>query len=372
MSTRSWRRLIGLGMAIGLAACLVGPSAEATTSAVSAPAPAGGSVVDLSASFAVINQNRSHIACGSDAKPYTVRGELVAPRSMLTGSGPRSVALYLHNLGWSRDYWHFKAVPGYDYAAQMARLGHASLVYDLLGYGRSDKPVGTEVCYGSQADVAHQIVAALRSGHYSLGKGSGVAFKRVVLAVQSISALTAQPEATSFNDVDGLVVTSWADETPTQRLLQESGEVQSFCAQGGEPSGPGGPPGYAPVPLANTEFVASYFHNADPRVVAAATAARTRTPCGEPESAVQSIADDQVELSLLTIPVLLVYGTADALWNQPQSGRMQTLHYTSSHDVTLRFIAGSGQALALERTAPQFDGVMSSWLCNRFDRCNAG
>src|SRR5207245_2451849 len=85
-----------------------------------------------------------------------------APRS-------RAVTLYLHGAGG--DLFDFTQVPGYDFAAALARAGHASVVVDRLGYGQSPEPNGFASCLGAQADLAHQIVDELRAGRYRTGDG---------------------------------------------------------------------------------------------------------------------------------------------------------------------------------------------------------
>jgi pimeloyl-ACP methyl ester carboxylesterase len=330
-------------------------------------------IVDLDVSFSVVNQNRSRVPCSSDGATYTVRGHIVAPRSILAGPAPRAITVYLHNLGFASYYWHFTAVPGYDYITEMARLGHASLAYDLLGYGRSGLPIGTQVCYGSQADIASQIVGDLRSGTYTANPTPALSFQRVALAAVTDEALTAQPEAYSFNDVDALIVVSWADWVPTATLLTQTAQIGMFCGNGGEPqNGTSGPPGYAYVPLAASDFRADYFYNTDPAVVDAATSMRTRSPCGELSSAQAAIAENQALLPTLTVPVLLVYGNQDALWSQPSAGQNNKNHFLSSRSVTAEFLDNTGSAVALERTAPQFRTIVSKWLCSNFETCPRG
>jgi pimeloyl-ACP methyl ester carboxylesterase len=327
-------------------------------------------VVDVSVSFSVINQNRSRVSCHSDGASYTVRGHLIGPESALSGPIPRAITVYMHNLGWAQYYWRFTSVSGYDYATEMAYLGHVSLVYDLLGYGASDKPVGTDVCYGSQADIAHQIIGDLRSGNYSTVGRAPVRFGKVALAAATDEALSAQPEAYSFRDIDALIITSWADWFPTSNLLTQTVQIGMFCGNGGEPqNGSSGPPGYTYVPLSEADFRFDYFANAEPTVVDAATQMRTRSPCGELNSAQPAIAADELYLPTISVPVLLVYGNQDVLWSQPSAGENNKLHFVGSPSVAAKFIDQAGQALALERTAPQFRTAVSQWLCVYLESC---
>ncbi len=267
------------------------------------------------------------------------------------------MTVYLHNIGWTSYYWHFQAAgPSYDYVTQMARAGHASVVYDMLDYGGSGKPAPSQTCYGSEADVASQIIAALRKGEYT---GSATPkFRRVAVASQSIAGLTSQPEAYSFKDADALIVTSWADQGFSQRLMNATQATLTSCAQGGD-----GGSGYASFTA--DDFKALYFANADPAVADAAAAMRAPIPCGEPQSSFATIGTDVASLREVTVPVLLVYGRQDAGFDQPGAGDQQKTFYSGTNDLTLDFVDGAGQALALERTAPAFQQLMSDWLSAR-------
>ncbi|MGH7857168.1 MAG: hypothetical protein ACREQY_07515, partial [Candidatus Binatia bacterium] len=122
------------------------------TMVVAAPRPAA-AITDIAVAFEVRNVNRSLVPCAADLQTYTIAGRLVAPDAM-----PGSVALYLHGLGYGKWFWGFQAVPGFDFAADMAGRGHASVIIDRLGYDDSGHPNGYASCLGAQADVAHQII----------------------------------------------------------------------------------------------------------------------------------------------------------------------------------------------------------------------
>src|SRR3954471_21692959 len=121
----------------GLIACLV---AIALTGFLPSPAPARAadqSVVELPVSFHVRNTNTSVDPCLSDGADYTVKGHITAPQGALaTGRSP-AITLYLYGYDGGEWNWHLKGVPDYDYAAEMAKLGHVSLTIDELGYGAS-------------------------------------------------------------------------------------------------------------------------------------------------------------------------------------------------------------------------------------------
>jgi pimeloyl-ACP methyl ester carboxylesterase len=305
--------------------------------------------------------NRTSVPCTTDGAAYLVRGRLVGPAQALDHEGG-AATLYLHGLGFGTFFWNFNAVPGYDFAASMAMRGHVSVIIDRLGYGASDHPAGTQSCIGGQADIAHQIVAELRAGSYTTGAARPVRFARVALVGHSVGGEIAQVESWSFRDVDALGVLSWADQG--QSLLATTTFLQAgaTCVTGGVSSG--GAPGYAPFGATAADFDAAMFHDADPAVVAATNALRNPDPCGDDNSVTDAIALDHLMLPTVAVPVLLLYGSNDALF-PPPAGMLQQLHFVSSHDVSLIQLADTGHAVTLERSAPLLVADVSSWLAAR-------
>src|SRR5919201_975916 len=197
-------------------------------------------VVDVPVAFQVQNTNTSRDPCPSDAKSYVVRGHLTGPRAAVLGPGPRAMTLYYEGFDSGEWMWRFRVVPGYDYAAEMAKLGQTSVTVDQVGYGASGHPQGNDTCIGAQADIAHQIIGQLRSGTYSAAGTSPVKFEKVVLGI-------------------------FAD-------------ASARCAAGGEPAYPGGPGGYVYYPQLSDW--PTLMPNSDPDVIAGAIASRQRNPCG--------------------------------------------------------------------------------------------
>src|SRR3954464_1209345 len=143
-------------------------AALAVQGASTVPARASSSdIVDVPVSFSVHNTDGSRDPCPSDGKSYVVRGHLTGPRSAIEGPAPRAVTLYYEGFDSGEWNWRFRVVPGYDYAAEMAKLGETSVTVDQVGYGASGHPQGNDTCIGAQADIAHQIIEQLRGPAYS-------------------------------------------------------------------------------------------------------------------------------------------------------------------------------------------------------------
>jgi pimeloyl-ACP methyl ester carboxylesterase len=251
-------------------------------------------------------------------------------------------------------------VPRYDYAAALARSGHAAVVIDRLGYGSSGHPQGDQTCLGADADVVHQVIGKLRDGDYALEGGGPLRFDKVALAGHSAGGLIANIEAFSFDDVDALVAMGY---TPQVRIaaFEQFYTNRAVCEAGGQQSVPGGPGGYAYFGQTDAEFQDAGFHDAEPAVREAATRLRTRDPCGDTASIVDALVLDLKSLSRVKVPVLLVCGREDAVTPDFACPYLKR-RYVGSSDVSLAFVRNAGHALTLERTAPTFRRRVARWL----------
>ena len=332
-------------------------TAPAGTARVSTAVQSASSVVSTPVSFRVRNVNRSKVACHSDGRSYTVRGRLVAPRSALTQPG--AVTLYLHGLSFGKFFWTFGA-KGYNYAVNQARAGQASVVIDRLGYGASGKPVGTAICVGSRADIAHQMVMDLKTGKYRTGRASAPVFRSVVLAGHSYGGQIAQVEAYSFGDIDGLIVISYTDVLQSAVLRKNAAYAAKVCASGGRPVVPGGPGHYAPFgPPAGAP--AALFHSVAPAVLHNALPKLTLDPCGDTASFAKATKLDQKYVPQISVPVLIISGGSDALFPSAGLPRQAAL-YDGSSSVRVVTVPNAAHAITLERPHHRFERAVARWL----------
>jgi pimeloyl-ACP methyl ester carboxylesterase len=316
-------------------------------------ATAAGGVVSLPVSFRVVNSNTSGVPCSSDGRTYTVRGHLTAPRATLARR--RAVTLYLFGYDAGEWNWRLTDVPAYDFADQMARLGHASLTIDELGYGESDHPDGMATCMGAQADMAHQIVTQLRAGGFS----------KVALAGHDVGGEVAEIEAYSYKDVDALVQVTWADQGQTPYIAERATQAGvQWCTLEPQPQSdaPGSPPNYHHFTSSPQELRERLFFDADPAVLDAATRLRSRNPCGMMRSAPNGVPVDKLRASEISVPVLVVFGDEDTLVWTREGEEQQQDNYTGSPDRTTYFVPRAGHFPMLERTAPQLRSVLAGWL----------
>ncbi|WP_353650812.1 alpha/beta hydrolase [Nakamurella sp. A5-74] len=313
-------------------------------------------------SFTVQNVNRSAIECAADGKTYTVRGHITAPVQSFTD--PQAVTVLLHGLSYGEFFGNFDAVPGYNFAESQAMSGHTTVTIDRLGYGSSGKPAGKDICFGSRADIAHQIVQQLRAGSYTVDGIQSPKFRQVVLAGHSVGGLIAQAEAYSFGDIDGLMVLSYSDTDVSPAAKGALAVATQECQAGGQKQdGTTGPEGYVYFGAQTPEkFIEAHFYvnNADPSVVDATAGLRSRDPCGDVLSYKTAAATNLKNLSKISVPTLVLIGGADAIY--PVTADKQAGLLTGSTDVTAVTIPLTGHAVALHRTADLFSSDVAGWL----------
>jgi pimeloyl-ACP methyl ester carboxylesterase len=282
---------------------------------------------------------------------------------VLESDRPAGVTLYLHEFSFGKWMWHFPD-PRYDFVTNLAERGHVSVIVDRLGYDESPRPPGHQICLGGDADMAHQMVAQLRSGAYDLGGLAPRSFDRVVLAGHSGGAMVAQVAAYSFGGIDGLMNFAHVDQGFTPSGLAFGVTQGAICGLGGQPSDPGRASGYAYFAQTDAEWRYAFMHIAEPAIAAAATGMRNRDPCGDVFSFVPGHLVDHRRLREVTVPTLLLYPRDDTNYMQPWAGRQQRRLFTGASDVTLEFFSGA-HAMPLQRSAPTLQASVSAWLEQR-------
>src|SRR5438105_10705049 len=346
-----------------VAAIVGGVIWAALPAALTATPAAAQSTVEFPVTFQVKNTNTSAVPCNSglaDGATYTISGHISGPSAALTSGEAHVITVYLFGYEAGEWNWDLKGVPGYDYAAEMAKLGHVSLTLDELGYGASDHPKnGDETCQGAEADVTHQIIQKLRHGAYTLGERPGIEFSSVVLAGHDVGGEVAEIEAYSYSDINGLMLVTFAEQGFTPYIIERS-TVAAFqtCTESAS--------GYVHF-ISDQEFRTLLFYNADPRVIEAADAVREPNPCGVIRSTPPGIlVDDRAHASQIKVPVLIVFGNNDTLVWTRQGEEEEERNFSGSRDKSTVFIPKAGHFLMFARTAPVFDSVMSAWLGSRF------
>ncbi len=343
---------------LAAAVALVAGALVAGTMATLSPAPAMASprtgVVSRPVRIAVENTNATAAACVPDDGSYTLHARLVGPRREVLGSDLPRVNVLVHDLATGSWFWHLRRHPAYDYAGRLAAHGETSLVLDRLGYGASRLADGDATCLGAQADMLHQVVQHLRSGHYRFAgsRSATPAAEHVVVHGHSVGAAIAELEAGTFDDVDGLVLMSWADQGASQRAVDEAGRQSGVCLAGQDRVRAGtGPRDYRRL----------LFATAPAGVQRSALAHRGTEPCGDPLSLGPVLAASTLTTRQVEAPVLLLFGGRDAL-TRDGAARQQRGRFSSAASVTSHVVRGAGSALPLERSAGRTRARVRHWL----------
>ncbi len=318
----------------------------------------------VSVTFTVRNTDTSQFACTSDGGTYQVKGHITGPASLLaTGSKkkgkkrPKGVTLYLHGLGVAEWLWHFEGVPSYNYAVQQARAGHVSVTVDRLGYGASSRPDGNQICIGSDADITHQIVQALKSGNYAIGVGKPRKYKRVALAGHSAAGEISILEAYSYRDVNALIVVAFSfSNLPAANIA--FGNQRNQCQSGQTVS-----PGYAFFGQTGAEFEKTFFHSATRAVRSQAVPQHPADPCGLNLSLTDAINQQRAGAQKIKIPAVVVCGANDVLY--ASFGCEAQAERFGSKDKRTIIIKNAGHGLPLEKPARTFRAKLGRWLSKR-------
>lgn len=328
----------------------------------------GRRIVELPVTFNVQNVNNTAVPCEAGGGTYQIQGHITGPARAL--ARPESVTLFLHGLDYGEFFANFEAVPDYDFAQKMAEDGHITVTIDRLGYDNSLNGVnGFDICFGSHATIASQIITQLRSGEYYTGLPHSPTFPKVVLAGHSVGGMIAQIEAYTFDDIDGLMVLSYSDLNLSELAMQASTYATTTCQeQGGFPYyGDFGPDGYVFFGATPQAFIRAHFfvRNADPTVVAlTAYPLRNRNPCGDVLSYQAAVQTNLANINAIDVPTLVLSGEEDAIYPQTPDDQASLLD-DSVEDLSVVTIPKTGHALTLHLTRDQFQEAVSEWLDER-------
>jgi alpha-beta hydrolase superfamily lysophospholipase len=348
--------LSGLTSAV-VCAALVATPASAVKSANSGKATAS-DVVKIPISFKVKNTNTTDVFCQNavDGKDYTVKGIVVGPKSAIKAGN--AATLYLHAVTWTSEYFNLP-IAGHNYAEEMAKRGHVSIAVDRLGYGNSGKPEGLATCFGSEADVAHQMVQALKSGDYTLGTGKATKFAKVFTSGSSVGGLIANIESYTYKDSDGIYNQSWGDWSAGPYAGYEAVDANERCYKGGDPTVSGNTrKDYAT--FAGDSQNTFWYASASPEV-RAQTPPMQSDPCGQIMNLPFGIGADMQHLGEINVPVLLTFGDADPVFPMGSAEQMQFRYY-GSPKVTNVNIPGASHYPILEANFPVMLDAADAWL----------
>lgn len=342
---------VGLKMLIALAivpAVLVATDARAAT-----PAAASSGPLQCNTYIFKVKQ------FATDIIRQSVWGQLCF-RGQITADTP--VQLLLHGGAYNHTYWDSPFQPErYSYVQAATKRGYATLNIDRLGYGQSDHPVATTLNFDVAGFITHQLVQTLRAGLL------GVRFNRVILNGHSMGALTAEKEAATYHDVDGLIVSGIG-----HNLSPPPDQLTTFTPAATDPKFIG------QLALATyltsrpnvriSVFVARGSY--DPAIAPVEEGVLKDTLAPTEFLALPNDTSDQNQLTQnITTPVLFAQGRYDQIWctrtfdceTDPQALK-EGSYWSPGISFTRVVIPDAGHSINSNLSAPTFFDATFSWL----------
>lgn len=118
-----------------------------------------------------------------------------------------TIQLLVHGVSYTKDYWaHAPSRPGnetYSWIDYASSEGYSTFSFDRICNGDSTHLASVECQLSVNAAVIHQLVQKLRSG--ALGRP----FSKVVWVGHSLGSVTGHIYATTYDDIDGYVLTGY-------------------------------------------------------------------------------------------------------------------------------------------------------------------
>ncbi|MEC3916205.1 alpha/beta hydrolase [Nocardia sp. CDC160] len=288
----------------------------------------------------------------------TVAGTLCLP------DGPADTVMILESgSNYNHLYWDFPYQPEtYNFRRAMNAAGYATLVADRLGNGASSRPLSFTLTATETAESLHTMVQALRGG-----LAGNAPFAKVVTAGHSLTSGTAIMEATSYHDVDGILLTGYSHTLSVPDVL---GVISTYYQAVNDPefAGRGYDPGYL-VTRPGTRAADFYGIDPDPQVVALDEANKETFSLTEyPDGLLSTLPGMS---SFITVPVMIVDGSRDRMVCGPGFSTCTdtaTLygkeHPYFSPDAKLRtyVLPNSGHAINLAPNTRDYHAQVVDWM----------
>jgi pimeloyl-ACP methyl ester carboxylesterase len=293
--------------------------------------------------------------------PAVISGQLCLP----TGATPSAVQLLVHGGTYNRAYWDLPYQPDqYSYQRDMAKNGYATFAVDVLGAGQSSHPLSLPLTVWAEAEALHEVVGQLRGG--AVG---GIRFGKVVIVGHSVGSGIVASEASTYKDVDGVILTgiTHIPSVPALGLGASLGLVPAFLSS---VQNPGDPLYFTTKPGARGPL----FYNsadADPNVIAADEA--TKDQVSVPGMGTVAVFGIVVPVTLgITVPVLQAVGQDDVLFcgllalrdcSSASALRAQEApFYSAAAKLSVYVLPNAGHSIALHENAGAYRDATRAWL----------
>lgn len=296
----------------------------------------------------------------NDPTNYNVVGELCWKGNL----NHKTVQVLVHGATYDKSYWDFPYQNGkYSYVDYAVKNGYATFNYDRLGSGQSDKPLGVLVNVDNSAYVNHQVVQALRSGTF------GENFHKVVLVGHSFGSLISVAAASTYHDVDALVLTGFAHQATAQANTGTQNSVYPAAFD----------PKFAGIITDNTYFTtipgtrAGLFFNTnftDPGVLTLDESLKDVMTLGLIFDIPRHFSTESLSIN---VPVYMIMGAEDFIYcgenvdcSDPSTYQTYEQGFFSV-PVKTKIIPKAGHSLNLHKNSEKTFGAITKWIDHNVD-----
>lgn len=335
-------------------ALLVGVVAAPTTSASSANCSETDLPVTKPALLALLHHST----------PAVVHGQLCLPE----GGAPKTVQLLVHGGTYNRLYWDLPYDPDhYSYQRDMAKHGYATFAVDLLGAGRSSKPLSLPMTIFAQAASLHEVIGQLRAGRVG-----GTRFDRVIIVGHSVGSGIVAWEAGNYHDVDGVILTGITHMPSLPAIgLGAALDLQPALLDPVLHNRKGTDPLYFTTKPGTRKSLFYAAEDADPRVIAVDEA--TKDQVSVPGMGTVAVFGIVLPVTWgINVPVFQAVGSEDILFcgllalrdcsSADRLRAQEAPYYSPAAKLSIYVLPGAGHSLGLHKNAPEYRDATRAWL----------
>jgi len=303
------------------------------------------------------------VSCQDFLVPVTVpySGSAMAGQLCQPAAGSRTVVVLVPGATYNQTYWNFPYNPAvYNFRQAMNNAGYATMTVDLLGTGKSSKPLSLLLTSEVQAAAVHQVIQALRAGQVG-----GQPFSTVVLGGHSIGSTVAMWEASTYQDTNGVLFTGLDHHLS---LVNIAVLLASLYPADLEPRFAGLDSGYLTTMPGTRQGLFYAPGTTDPNVVATDEASKDAVSTTQaPDAALITLT---TQTQNIQVPVLLALGQDDEFMcgaGDDCSSAASLIageapYFSAAAHLQTYVQAGSGHDLNLATNTQQYQQAVISWL----------
>lgn len=302
-------------------------------------------------------------ACRSFPVPVA-KGRLAATLCAPAGKPADTVMVLMSGSNYNGTYWDFAYQPQtYNFREAMNRAGYATLVVDRLGNGASTHPAALALTANDTAKALHGIVQGLRHG-----LAGAAPYAKVVTVGHSLTSGTSVMEASSYHDVNGVVLTGYSHALNIPETL---GVISTYHRAVDDPAfaGRGLDAGYLTTRPGTRMHDFFDPRDADPAVVAQDEKTKEIFSLSEyPDGLMSTLPGMSSEIN---VPVLIVDGSLDRLscgtgYSVCRSAATlkteEAPYFAPAAKLQTFVLPGSGHSVNLARNTGAYHSALIDWL----------